>query len=151
MYRASRRTCTLHAEGFQDNIHAGPLGEPVRDGKALLVCQRTVLLGAKFKRQLWSSILSVLSVSHRPHEHPTWGASRQQTLCQEVAYLLCKVLLYRFHEWQEMGDIFLVSCVVFCLHVCLCTTCMPSVHGSQKRTAPSGLRIHDLNKSKILG
>lgn len=30
---------------------------------------------------------------------------------------------------------------MFCLHTCLCTTCVPGAHGSQKVSDPRGLEI----------
>ena len=38
----------------------------------------------------------------------------------------------------------LIVCIwVFCLHACLCTTCVPGNHGSQKRVLDFlGLEIH---------
>lgn len=53
-----------------------------------------------------------------PHGIPDYS----RLLCQEVhlgAYVMSKVFLYRFREWQEMGDFFLISRVALCLQACL--------------------------------
>lgn len=68
-------------------------------------------------------------------------------------------------DWESFSSLFLLWVWVFCLHVCLCTICMPDAHENQKTASDSlelvlqkvvshygcwELNLHSLEKQPML-
>lgn len=88
---------------------------------------------------LWSSCLSLPSARFSGMCHHVqvmcWGCSLGLTLVMDI--------LYQQSYIPSLSDVCNVYVGVFCLHVCFCTTCIPSAHGDQKRRSDSlELQLH---------
>ena len=76
------------------------------------------------------------------YEHPSQPvcAAMSQTGTKARSHINMKSLTITAHE---LSLFCLILYFIFCLHGCLCSTCVPGVHGGQKRDIQPGTGVTD--------